>query len=141
MDRILGQDIPEGQERKDFLDANSDAIEPISYTRRFSSDELLKKKDNLSTLDIELNDLEEEKKDIMDSFKEKMKPLTEDRKKLLRDLKDKSESVNRPCYKRIDHDERMVGFYNELGELVYSRPIQSQEMQRTIYNLQTGTND
>lgn len=140
MDRFLGQDIDDIEERKDFLDANSDAIEPLSYTRRFSSDELLKKKDDLSTLDIEINDLEEEKKEIMDSFKEKIKPLAEDRKKLLRDLKDKSESVNRPCYKRIYHEERMVGFFNELGDLVYSRPIQAQEMQRTIYTL-TGTND
>lgn len=35
----------------------------------------------------------------------------------------------------------MAGYYNKLGELVYSRPIMPQEMQRTIFNInrKTGT--
>lgn len=75
----------------------------------------------------------------MDQFKEKLKPLNESRKQLLVDLKNKSEYINEPCYKIINDEEREVGFYNKSGELVYSRPIQSQEMQTTIYQLQRKT--
>lgn len=76
-------------------------------------------------------------------FKERLKPLNEEKTKLLSDLKNKSEYVNAPCYKIIDNDNREVGFYNKLGELVYSRPIQPQEMQKTIMSIsrKTGTND
>lgn len=71
----------------------------------------------------------------MSEFKARLKPLEEDKKKLLSDLKNKSEYVNEDCYKIIEHEKKEVGYYNKLGELVYSRPIQSQEMQKTIYEL------
>lgn len=129
MEKFLGIEYPEGKAREEFLDANSDAIEEIGYTRRFSSDELLKKKDSLSEIAIKINDIEEEKKDAVSDFKERLKGPNEEKTKLLADLKNKSEFVNAPCYKIIDHEDKQVGFYNKLGELVYARPIQSQEMQ------------
>lgn len=135
MEKFLGIEYPEGKEREDFLEANCDAIEQISYTRRFTGEELLKKKDSLSDLDIEINDIEEEKKDAISSFKERLKPLNEEKQLLLNDLKNKSEFVTAPCYKIIDHESREVGYYNKLGELVYERPIQSQEMQKTILSI------
>lgn len=143
MEKFLGIEYPEGKQREEFLDANCDAIEEIGYTRRFTSEELLKKKDSLSELAIEINDIEEEKKEAMSVFKERLKPLNETKAKLLSELKNKSEYVNAPCYKIIDEGEREVGFYNKLGELVYSRPIQPQEMQKTIMSIsrKTGTND
>lgn len=135
MDKFLGIEYPEGSAREEYLDANCDAVENIGYSRRFTTDELLKKKDDLSSLAIEINDIEEEKKEAMSEFKERLKPLEEDKKKLLADLKNKSEFVNENCYKIIDHDNKEVGFYNKLGELVYSRPIQKQEMQKTLFEL------
>lgn len=62
MEKFLGIEYPEGKSREDFLEANCDAIEEIGYTRRFTSEELLKKKDSLSELAIEINDIEEEKR-------------------------------------------------------------------------------
>lgn len=135
MDKFFGIEYPEGSAREEYLDVNCDAIENIGYSRRFTTDELLKKKDDLSSLAIEINDIEEEKKEKMSEFKERLKPLEEDKKKLLSDLKNKSEYVNEDCYKIIEHEKKEVGYYNKLGELVYSRPIQSQEMQKTIYEL------
>lgn len=141
MEKFLGIEYPEGKSREEFLEANCDAIEDIGYTRRFSSDELLEKKDSLSELAIEINDIEEEKKEAMSDFKERLKGPKEEKTKLLTDLKNKSEFVNAPCYKIIDHEEREVGFYNKLGELVYARPIQPQEMQKTTMSVlrRTGT--
>ena len=140
MDRFLGGQLPES-EREQFLSDNCDAMEGIGYTRRFSPDELAQKKEELANVSIELNEIEQEKKDAMADFKERMKPYDEARKRLLGELKDKSEYVNETCYKFIDHDERMVGYYNKLGELVSSRPIMPQEMQKTTFsiNRKTGT--
>ena len=48
---------------------------------------------------------------------------------------------NEECVKILCHDEKMAGYYNKLGELVYSRPIMPQEMQKTIFSItrKTGT--
>lgn len=138
MDRFLGQNIPEEQ-RPQFLSDNCDAMEGIGYTRRFSPEELAQKKEELANVSIELDEIEQEKKDAMAAFKERMKPFDEDRKRLLEELKDKSEYVNETCYKFIDHDERMVGYYNKLGELVSSRPIMPQEMQKTTFSINRNT--
>lgn len=140
MDKFLGQDKSE-VERMNFLADNCDAVEEHGYTRRFSTDELNQKKENLANLSVEINDIEEEKKDAMDTYKDRLKPLNIDKKVLLDEIKKKSEFVNEECYKFIDHEEKIVGYYNRYGELVSSRPIMPQEMQKTIFQLKTGTND
>lgn len=67
----------------------------------------------------------------MDEFKERLKPLNEEKQELLDHIKRGSEFVeNEECAKILYHEEKMAGFYNKLGELVYSRPIMPQEMQR-----------
>lgn len=78
----------------------------------------------------------------MDGYKEQLKPLNEEKQKLLENIKKGSEYVeNEECVKILYHEEKMAGYYNKFGELVYSRPIMPQEMQRTIFNInrKTGT--
>lgn len=142
MDRILGQDIPE-RDRFDFLKDNSDAVEEINYTRRFTPEELAQQKEMLAETSIKINDIEVEKKEVMDEYKDRLKPLNENKQELLGKIKAGSEQVNEDCVKILYHEERMAGYYNKLGELVYSRPIMPQEMQKTIFsiNSKTGTND
>ena len=134
MDKFLGQDIPE-QERWQFLQDNADAVEKIGYTHR-------QKKETLAEVSITINDIEIEKKEAMDEFKERLKPLNEEKQELLDHIKRGSEFVeNEECAKILYHEEKMAGFYNKLGELVYSRPIMPQEMQKTVFsiNRKTGT--
>lgn len=142
MEKFLGQEFKES-DRRQFLEDNCDAVEEIGYTRRFTTDELNQKKENLANISIEINDIEEEKKEAMSDFKTRLKPLDEDKKKILEQVKKKSEFVQKDCYKFIDHEAKTVGYYNELGELVSSRPIMPQEMQKTIFQLnkKTGTED
>ena len=139
MDKFLGQDIPE-QERWQFLQA--DAVEKIGYTHRFTPEELAQKKETLAEVSITINDIEIEKKEAMEEFKERLKPLNEEKQELLDHIKRGSEFVeNEECAKILYHEEKMAGFYNKLGELVYSRPIMPQEMQKTVFsiNRKTGT--
>lgn len=143
MEKFLGQDIPE-KERWQFLQDNADSVEKIGYTHRFTPEELAQKKEALAETSIKINDIEEEKKEVMEGYKERLKPLNYEKKELLDHIKRGSEyRENEECVKILDHEERIAGFYNRLGELVYSRPIMPQEMQKTIFNInrKTGTND
>jgi hypothetical protein len=127
---------------KHLLESNCDAIEEVGYTRRFTPEELTERKEELADKSVQLSDIEAEKKAASDTFKEREKPLLKRKTELLQQLKDKSEYVREDCYKFIDHDGRMVGFYNSDGELVSSRAIMPQEMQKTIFGqLRTGTDN
>lgn len=140
MDKFLGQDIPE-QERWQFLQDNADAVEKIGYTHRFTPEELAQKKETLAEVSITINDVELEKKEVMESFKERLKPLNEEKQELLDHIKRGSEFVaNEECAKFLYHKEKMAGFYNKLGELVYSRPIMPQEMQKTVLTVKLEQN-
>ena len=141
MDKFLGQEIPE-KDRWQFLQDNADSVERIGYTHRFTPEELAQKRESLAETSIKINDIEIEKKEVMESFKADLKPLNEQKKELLDNIKKGSEyRENEECVKILDHEERMAGYYNKLGELVYSRPIMPQEMQKTIFNInrKTGT--
>ncbi|MBP1613957.1 MAG: hypothetical protein H6Q13_1405 [Bacteroidetes bacterium] len=143
MDKFLGQEVQE-KDRWQFLQDNADAIEEIGYTHRFTPDELAQKKESLAETSISINDIEIEKKDVMDEYKEQLKPLNVTKQTLLENIKKGSEYVeDQECAKILYHEEKMVGYYNKLGELVYSRPIMPQEMQKTIFNInhKTGTNE
>lgn len=143
METFLGQEIREDQ-RWQFLQDNADAIEEIGYTKRYTPEELSQKKEELANVSIQINDLEKEKKEIMAEYKERLKPLSLDKEILLDNIKKGSEFIPAAqCAKIIYHEEKMVGYYNKLGELVYSRPIMPNEMQKSMFNIgiKTGTND
>ena len=56
-------------------------------------------------------------------------------------ITDGSRTVEEICYKFVDYDERMVGYYNGDGELVKERPARKNELQKTIYREMNGTNE
>lgn len=142
MKRELGKDFQQGESRKQFLADNTDGIEKKVYMRQYTPEELLKLKENLSETCIKINDIEEELKEIKKEFKERIDPLLEAKKKTLEGLKNKAELVEENCYKFVDDEAREVGFYNENGDLIESRPAYSEELQKTLFSvLRTGTND
>lgn len=133
MDRFLGQEVEE-KDRWQYLQDNADAVEEISYTHRLTPDELAQKKEELSKVSIDINDIEIDKKEAMSEFKERLKPLNEKKIELLDSIKQGVQFVPKEeCAKILYHDEKMVGYFNKLGELVYSRPIMPQEMQKTVF--------
>lgn len=141
MQRELGKDIQDPKKRIEFLKDNCDAVEQKGYMKRYSPDQLLKMKEELSETAIEINDIEEEKKSANEVFKIRMKPLIEDRKSILTGLKNKSEHVTEVCFKFIDLNSREVGFYNDNGELIESRPAYAEELNGNIFQVlrETGT--
>lgn len=143
MKRELGKDFQQGEERRQFLADNADAVEKKEYMRHFTTEELLKKKEGLSETCISINDIEEELKEIKKEYAEKLKPLVKRKKRVLGELKKKAELVEEDCYKFIDAEAREVGFYNANGDLIESRPAYSEELQTTMFQVirKTGTED
>ena len=116
MERELGKDLEQGKKRVAFLMDNCDAVEEKGYMKPFTPEELARMKESLSETDIEINDIEEEKK---------------------------AEFVTERCFKFIDQEAREVGYYNENGDLIESRPAYSEELQTTLFQIgrKTGTNN
>ena len=143
MKRELGKDIPQGEQRRQFLADNADKVEKKEYMRHFTPEELLRKKEELSETCISINDIEEELKEIKAEYSEKLKPLIQAKKQALEDLKKKAELVEEDCYKFIDEETREVGYYNQNGDLIESRPAYSEEIQKTIFQVlrKNGTED
>ncbi len=142
LDKELGKDIPQDR-RAAFLNDNCDATQEMTYTRQLTSEELAECREKLTDASIKLADIAEEKKLAMDAFKEEAKPYEEIRTKQIKNLKHKSEVVTALCYKFIDEETHMVGFYNKEGDLVDSRPAFADELQRNIFQAarKTGTNN
>lgn len=117
----------------DVLEANADAKEKIGYMRTFDAGEVADRKDSLSTISIEINDIEIEKDEAVKAFKEQLKPLKTLRSKVLTDLKQNSEFIEEVCYKMIDHDSNEVGYYNGNGDLVSTRLARPNENQLNVF--------
>ena len=142
MQRELAKDVQLGEQRIAFLSDNCDAIEEKGYMKRFTPNQLTQMKEELSETAIKINDIEEKKKEVMAEFKEKLEPLNKEKQRILVGLKNKSEHVVERCFKFIDPKTREVGYYNEEGELVESRPAYADEFQGTIFQMKrTGTDE
>jgi len=140
MEKVLCGGVPEAV-RAQMLRDSCDKVEEVGYMKPYTPEEITQMKDELAEASIEINEIEEEKRVIMEGFKLKLKPLETQKKDLLLNIKNKAEFVKEDCFKFIDQEEGMVGFYNSLGDLIESRPIRHEERQLSIGFNKTGTND
>ena len=124
-----------GQELISFLSANADKIEEMSFMRYFDKKEAEELKNELATLSVNINDVEEEQTEIVSTFKERKKPLITRKKQVLQELKWNGNHITEEVFKMIDTDSRMVGFYDKTGKLINSRPCNPDEYQLSIIQL------
>lgn len=142
MQKTLGKEYADESQRVSYFEDNCDSIEEMGYMKRYTPEQIQAMKEELAETSIKINDLEVEKKEVMKEFKERIDPLVDDRKLLLKGIKEKAEYIKETCFKFVDSNERMVGFYNSEGDLISSRPASPDELQGTIFQLNrnTGTN-
>lgn len=138
MEKTLGQDIKDLDQRKAFLIDNADEVVEKTYTKNFDAEQLADKKTRLAEISIKINDFENEIKDFKAEIGLKMKPLKEERSSLLDDIKAKGEVVTGKAYKFTDREEGMTGFYNEEGVLIESRPATRDEMAENMFSMTRG---
>jgi hypothetical protein len=140
MKQQLFGDVHES-ERSQLLRDNCDRLEAVTYMKPFGSNDLDQFKDELSSIAIDISKIEEDKKAAAESYNAELKPLKAEYKRLLTDIRLKSTEVKEDCFVMVDHENKMVGYYNAKGHLVQSRPARAQELQSTIFSVnRTGTN-
>lgn len=133
MEQSLGKEIIDKEARVAFLKDNCESVESQTYMKRFTTDELNEMKESLSDLSIQINDIEEEKKETLKEVNDRLSKLKTKVKDSLKGLKIKSEEVTENCFKFVDEETRMVGYYNNEGDLVYSRPAFGNELQGNLF--------
>lgn len=139
MDKVLGQEY-QGKARIDFLRDNCDAVEDLGYTKQLPNYEIEALKDRLVENNIQLRDVRADKKAANKEFNDQIKQLEESNDEVTGKLKAKSEFVTEACFKFVDEETREVGYYNNEGLLVYSRPARPEELNKNIFRMsRTGT--
>jgi uncharacterized DUF497 family protein len=128
MEVTLGKEYGNLSERETFLKDNCDKAEKKGYNKPFSEEEMQKHKENLSELSIEIEEVEESKKSSTSYHNSRLKDLKERRTKAISNIKSKSEYVSEVCYKFVDRDARITGYYNAEGLLVEQRTATAEEL-------------
>ena len=144
MEKFIGQEYTDPQEREQFLRDNADAIEKMGYSKPIPSDQVEKLKETLADASIKKLELEEQKKAQTQMLNEEIKGYKNTIKEAADKLKSKSEYVNENCYKMVDEQTRHVGYYNSDGLLVYDRAARQDELQPRLFKMtaqMTGTDD
>lgn len=143
MEKTLGKEYANASQRRSYLSDNADSIVEKGYMKSFAPAKVVELKEKLAEVSIEIGEIEEAKKASAAQYNAQLKPLLEDKSTILRGIKERAEYVKEECFKFIDQDDKMVGFYNSDGDLIESRPANPDELQRTIFQLgrKTGTDN
>lgn len=141
MEQILGGHIEDPERRKQFIEDNCDQVEEKGYMKPFAQEEIEDFEKELSVQAISLDNLEQEKKATVDALKQKIDPVKSRFSELLKKIREKAEWTKESCYKYVDHEDRLVRYYNSEGVCVESRSMRSDERQKTIPFTKTGTNN
>lgn len=130
------------ENRKQILKDTCLKTEEFTYSKHYTDEELVLKKDELSQLDIKLDRIELEKKEVIADFNARIKALKEERQKTLDGVRTGAEEVTEIVYLLDDQEERRIGYYNSNGQRVYERPMLKEERQLRIVDKEilTGTN-
>ena len=132
MEKTLGKEYTSASKRKAYLCDNCDSVVEKRYMKPFAPGKMQEMKERLAEASIEIGELEEAKKASAAAFNTELKPLLDERSELLGNIKHKAENVKEECFKFVDQEEKMVGFYNCDGDLIESRPANPDELQMTI---------
>lgn len=132
MERFLHQDY-QPEERKRILSDSADFVEEgMKYTRTLSENELTIEREQLAEVSIKRSEIEDEKKEAVKEFKMKLDPLNDQISEHLQKIKTRQEEITGDLYAFKDYDQGQVYFYDEKGEMVFSRRLRANEGQKTV---------
>jgi hypothetical protein len=131
MDSFLFQEMPE-EKRAQHLEALSEGAEEKEYSVFLTQEELAERKSRFTSLAIQEAKLNDKKKDFLDEIKMEMKPISTEKAVLLDEIKSGTIRQTGVCYKMVDFETKMVGYYNKRGQLVEQRPMAMDDRQKTM---------
>lgn len=143
MQKFLFADYPLS-ERQSILEANAHEIEHgFIYNRNLDEDEIAVFKDLFADSSIDLSRLKKDLDKIKTEFKAKMKPIDEKIASLLEIIHTRQMAETGTVYLIKDEDEKVMGYYDNRGELIHSRRLTPEEQapSRLSVSHKTGTND
>lgn len=133
MEKFIGQDIENLQERAQFVKDNSERIEEIRYAKPLERTVIESLKEELAEAVISKAEAEFEKAEANAEYNASIKGFKTKIAKIADKLKTKSEPVVEECYKFIDEAEKKAGYYNRAGMLVYERQATDDELQAMLF--------
>lgn len=131
MDQFLFQDLPE-EKRAIQLESLSEGMEQRDYAVFLTQEELAVKKSQFTSLAIQEAKLIDKKAEFLAEIKTELKPIQVEKHDLLSEIKSGTASENGICYKLLDEQNRMVGYYNKRGQLVEQRPMTIDDGQKML---------
>lgn len=132
MQQQLFKDVPL-EERRQLLADNAYKIEQEDYLVRLTSEERAEHQEMLSRTQVSIIQTQREKKQNADQFNAELKKMQAANLELVETLKNNAKEVFGEVFLLADEESRLIGVYNERGELIRSRPMTSQELQKTIF--------
>lgn len=120
------------QAKVDTLEAVAYSVKEEGYTKILNEVEITQRREELSDICIEINDIEEEKKEVVSTFKERLKLPKEDRSALLASIKHKSEFKRGHLYYVDDQENGFMYIFDTKGECIESRKLKPNEKQGKI---------
>ena len=129
-------------ERINVMRDTADGIEEGGYVRELTDEEITNRNEELVQVCIDLKRKNDEKKDWMDSWKSEVKPMTIRQDTLITELKTRQIEMDGKLFLMANHDNGMMEYYDEQGELVRSRRLKPEEKRGNVFRpAKTGTND
>lgn len=135
MQKQLFQDMSP-KEREQYLRDSAYRIDAEEYLKRLSPEERQKRQEDLSKLQFEILKEEREKAEVSKQYTSAIKDMKGRNKELVDTLKNNAETVCEEVFFIADEESRMMGIYTKEGELIRSRPMTSEELQKSIFELQ-----
>jgi len=121
-------------DRREMLEANSEKVEQMTYSKPLTPEELEKARMDFSQQAIEIANRQDQLKAVTDAIKAEIKPMLENSRSLLAEIRTKHRLVTEEVFFLADHDSGMMCIYNATGELVSSRRLTPEENQLSIHS-------
>lgn len=95
-------------ERLEFLDNNANSVKECEYRAPLTEEELNEVKNQVTSLSIKMQELEDEKADFMSLWKEKAKAVQLPLDELVREARTKQRIGYGKVWEVVDHSEKVV---------------------------------
>lgn len=137
----LFTEVEDLDKRKACLADNADGMEEVEYHKDFTEAELNQKKDKVIKAEIEIAHVQEKAKNTAAWYRDSIKRLQKTKENNLTAIQLKGEDVKENCYKYVDRDNRITGYYNDAGKLVKTRPAKADELQAPLFQRNVDISD
>ena len=125
----------ENEQKPAILTGDADRrISDYSYLKTLTQEEIRKEEDVLIDLAVKISDLETDFKSVKIEHKAKIDPVKKDYATTLDNIRSGKKLVSEEVFIFFDRAKKIADYYNSEGILVYSRSMEIEEHQMTIYN-------